>query len=724
MLHVLFATNESEALTPRLAALSVGLKTEDIIAVLNRLSKIDLPSSIETFIRECTLSYGKVKLVLQRNRYFIESSDASALQALLKDSVISGARVKASDASSDPNTGLISTRGPGKVLISGGVQPGFSSIDPLLRHDDLTARMQHDDDEDDRTDSTQQDVHAFEIDPTQVEHVKRRCVELDYPTLEEYDFRNDTTNPNLEIDLKPTSTLRPYQEKSLSKMFGNGRARSGLIVLPCGAGKSLVGVTAACTVKKSCLCLCTSSVSVEQWKYQFRLWSTIDDKSIAKFTSDQKELFSSVAGVTVTTYTMVAFGGRRSKESLKIMEEIQNREWGLVLLDEVHVVPAQMFRKVLTVVKAHCKLGLTATLVREDDLIADLNFLIGPKLYEANWIDLQRAGHIANVQCVEVWCGMAAEFYREYLCTESRGRRSLLYVMNPTKFRNCQFLINFHEQRGDKIIVFSDNIFALIAYARKLKRPYIYGPTSSVERMRILSQFQHNPQVRTIFISRVGDNSIDLPEANVIIQVASHYGSRRQEAQRLGRILRPKARTDDQFNAYFYSLVSQDTEEMYYSTKLQQFLIDQGYAFKVITELPSKDDTSLCYSSREDQLELLAQVLAADESEGREEQLEEDFDDLYRTSTRPSAQRFTGSARMLSGGESVSYSERGGQVRFGSAFQSDEGGPSRPMSIFSRPMARHKIFNKFRKSDGRNKGEGRVCVCVRERECVWVCVCV
>jgi DNA excision repair protein ERCC-3 len=179
--------------------------------------------------------------------------------------------------------------------------------------------------------------------------------------LEEYDFKNDTVNAPLEIELKPTAQLRPYQEKSLSKMFGNGRARSGIIVLPCGAGKSLTGVTAACTVKKSCLVLCTSAVSVEQWRYQFKLWTNLSDKQISRFTSDQKESFGTLSGVTITTYTMVAFGGKRSKDSLKVMEEIQKREWGLVLLDEVHVVPANMFRKVLTVVQAHCKLGLTGT---------------------------------------------------------------------------------------------------------------------------------------------------------------------------------------------------------------------------------------------------------------------------------------------------------------------------------------------------------------------------
>lgn len=153
--------------------------------------------------------------------------------------------------------------------------------------------------------------------------------------------------------------------------------------------------------------------------------------------------------------------------------------------------------------------------------------------------------------------------------------------MNPKKFQICQYLIHYHESRGDKIIVFSDNVYALQSYATKLKKPFIHGSTSQQERLRVLQNFQHNPAMNTLFLSKVGDTSIDLPEATCLIQISSHFGSRRQEAQRLGRILRAKRRNDEGFNAFFYTLVSKDTEEMYYSTKRQQFLIDQGYSFKV-----------------------------------------------------------------------------------------------------------------------------------------------
>lgn len=638
------------------AAVSVGLETEDIIQVLSRLCKTQLQPEIAAFIRSCTLSYGKVKLVLKQNRYWIESSSAGTLQILLKDPIISQSRVDGGDIFADK-----------------AVKSSASSLS-LLKNDDPDSIDMIEETNPENA-LLEEEVHSFEILAGAVEQVKKRCIELDYPMLEEYDFRNDRHNPDLKIDLRPSTTMRPYQEKSLSKMFGNGRARSGIIVLPCGAGKTLVGITAACTIKKNVLVLCTSAVSVEQWRREFKNFSTISDSQIARFTSDCKEKFSGNTGIVISTYTMVAYGGKRSYEAKKMMEFIQSIEWGFLLLDEVHVVPANVFRRVLTTVAAHSKLGLTATLVREDDKIDDLNFLIGPKLYEANWLDLSKQGHLANVQCAEVWCPMTADFYREYLKETSRKRR-LLFVMNPAKFQACQFLIDYHEKRGDKIIVFSDNVFALKAYALKLKKPFIYGPTSQIERMRVLQQFRSNPNLNTVFLSKVGDTSIDLPEATCLIQISSHYGSRRQEAQRLGRILRAKRRNDEGFNAFFYSLVSKDTEEMYYSTKRQQFLIDQGYQFQVLTELKGLEDLpDLVYSTNKEQLELLRSVLMASEADAEDEviQIADDIEGH-------SFSRRTGQISTLSGADDMAYMEY-----------------NKPVSSSSSRKPRHQLFkNRFK----------------------------
>ncbi|KAL0297610.1 UNVERIFIED_CONTAM: General transcription and DNA repair factor IIH helicase subunit XPB1, partial [Sesamum radiatum] len=493
---------------------------------------------------------------------------AAVLKTLLEDEVIGRARI--SPEGIHGSDGFTVGKSAGEIE---------GAHEELLNEAELAAAAE------------EKETHSFEIDPAQVENVKQRCLPnaLNYPMLEEYDFRNDTVNPDLEVELKPHARPRPYQEKSLSKMFGNGRARSGIIVLPCGAGKSLVGVSAACRIRKSCLCLATNAVSVDQWAFQFKLWSTIKEEQICRFTSDSKERFRGNSGVVVTTYNMIAFGGKRSEEAEKIIEEIRNREWGLLLMDEVHVVPAHMFRKVISLTKSHCKLGLTGTsstsnLVREDERITDLNFLIGPKLYEANWLDLVKGGFIANVQCAEVWCPMTKEFFAEYLKKENSKKK------------------------------------------------------------------------------QVGDNSIDIPEANVIIQISSHAGSRRQEAQRLGRILRAK--------------------EMYYSTKRQQFLIDQGYSFKVITSLPPPDSgPELSYYHLEDQLGLLAKVLNAGDDAVGLEQLEEDADDIALQKARRSA----GSMSAMSGAKGMVYMEYStGQKKLQGQAKSKPKDPSKRHHLFKK----------------------------------------
>ncbi|CDW57009.1 DNA excision repair protein haywire [Trichuris trichiura] len=613
------------------AAVSVGLQTKGIIEYLDRLSKSDLPRGIVEFIQLCTLSYGKVKLVLKENRYFVESNHPDVIQKLVKDQVvqeclleIGGAVVKKVETAEPEQPKDKTAEGPKVEGSQEATKEANGKTEELNKYLNM---LEKEDEEEDKIKLLE--TFVFEVRPETIETLQKRCIEIEYPLLAEYDFRNDTQNPNLDIDLKSNAILRPYQEKSLRKMFGNSRARSGVIVLPCGAGKSLVGVTACCTVNKRCLCLCNSNVSVQQWANQFKMWSTADSSKILRFTRESGDRIptgsrSNAPFICISTYSMIAYQGRRSYDADQMMQWIQQQEWGLIVLDEVHTIPAKMFRRVLTIVHSHCKLGLTATLVREDDKITDLNFLIGPKLYEANWMELERDGYIARVQCAEVWCPMTSEFYYYYLSAKL-SRKLLLAVMNPNKFRICEFLIKYHERRNDKIIVFSDNVYALKKYAIAMEKPFLYGETSQNERMQILQNFQYNPKVNAIFVSKVADTSFDLPEANVLIQISAHGGSRRQEAQRLGRILRAKrGGKNEQFNAFFYSLVSQDTMEMSYSRRRQRFLINQGYSYKVITKLAGMDNETLSLSTKKEQIDFLQQVLSASDADAEEEDVRDD----------------------------------------------------------------------------------------------------
>lgn len=559
------------------AAVAGGIEVETIMKLLTSLSKNTLDTAFVSFIQEQGKSTGKLKLVLRSNRHFLEAADAALLAKLTADPIISAS---------------------------------------LIRKDLLVNFLQNVADGSGGTPSV-------EINSLRVEAIKEAAHRMNLPLLQEYEYREDGTdaNPELAIVMKPAAKVRPYQQRALSKMFAlDGVAKSGIVVLPCGAGKTLVGIAAAARIKRRVFVLTSTAVAVDQWRRQFLEYTTIAAGDIYCLTAEQKRPIEDKdrrACVLISTYSMMGFGGKRGGDSALILEQIQQLEWGLLVVDEVQMMPARTFRTVATTVKSHCCLGLTATLVREDHLELDLHWLIGPKLYEANWQQLQDDGYLARVRCVEVWCEMAKDFFSEYLRAideKDAFKRNALWTCNPNKLRVCDYLIRRHEARGDKIIVFSDNIYILEAFAKKLQRYYICGKVDMRERMQILEKFQHSPWCNTIFLSKVGDNAIDIPNASVIIQISSHYGSRRQEAQRLGRILRPKpksANTASKFNAFFYSLVSRDTQEMYYASKRQTFLVEQGYNYHVLREhnVDQMSQANLAYSGEDDQKQLLSEVL-------------------------------------------------------------------------------------------------------------------
>ena len=522
------------------AAISLGMSSEEILDSLTKFSKNELDSRLSEYIGLHGRRIGKLRLVLRRHHYYIESVEEQLIRTLENHHKI--APHKLSSVEKEESTGVLS----------------------------------------------------FEVDPNSIERVKEAAYkDLQLPLLEEFEFKGDSDLALIPMTLRPTTGLRPYQEKSLHKMFSGRRARSGIIVLPCGAGKTLTGIAAACTMKCRTMVLTTTAVAVDQWKRQFETFCAMDPEDVITLTADHKRpLPEDRPVILVSTYSMFSHAlDSMSRASSAVLQQVKDLEWGLLVVDEVQVMPARTFRQVATTVRAHCKLGLTATLVREDDLIEDLQYLIGPKLYEANWQDLEDNGYIAKVQCVEVWCEMSQAFWAAYLSVGSAFIQRSLYTANPRKLAACEFLVRLHEQRGDKVIVFCDNISLLKDMARRTKKPFICGSVSMQERMAIIRCFQHSNRVNTIFLSQVGDNAIDIPNANVVIQISSHYGSRRQEAQRLGRILRPKSyRDEDGFNAYFYSLVSRDTPEKEYAERRQRFLVDQGYAFTIIADFDARID--------------------------------------------------------------------------------------------------------------------------------------
>ena len=607
------------------AASSVEMTPRDILDELEKLSKVNVPKEVKTFVQKCADSYGKVKIVLKKGDLFVESKRKDLLQRLLREnSVIRDARIPM-----PPRKGKKTDQPTMEEAIQDASKDDFDEeheIPELGPNEGLTE--EHDEEEEELGETQTTPWRQFRIDASKVEAVKRAALSMNLPLMEEFDYKIDLSTPHLEANLKNTTEIRPYQQKCLSKMFGNSRAKSGVFVLPCGAGKTLTAIAAVCTMQKSALILCSGTVAVEQWKRQFHQFANVSDDSIIRFTSKAKDDLkakdkekSDKGCVLITTYSMML--SKASNKQRKTISQAQEqldklleKEWGLLVLDEVHVTPASAFRRIVNRVKAHCKLGLTATLVREDELIQDLSFLIGPKLYEANWMDLTEQGFLARVSCQEIRCPMTEEFMAEYLrCDQRSLLKHLLVSLNPNKFRACEYLMHYHEQSGDKVLIFCDNILAIEYYASVLKREFIHGGVPDAKRLRLLGQFQNSPAVNTLLISKVGDVAIDLPEANVIIQVSGHYGSRRQEAQRLGRILRAKPNTNPRnFNAHFYTLISPDTDEQYYANRRQRYLVDQGYAFKVVDNILQMAEsaglrTSNALASIQDQKILLAKLL-------------------------------------------------------------------------------------------------------------------
>ena len=609
------------------AAVSIGLTAETIILRLKMYSKTELDEGQGTvldFIRSCTSVYGKVKMVIVDDRFYLETPRRAIFEKLTRDPVILSAKT------GHEGQGLLAAQHGGGALkqgmqvlgkahVLGGLLSSEKEAGPegkgtpnataAAAADDQIARLEACMDEvgegnagrggtDDQENAMP--THLLwhvEIDRKMHLDVKKQCLLLDYPCLEEYDFAKDQETLPLRIEVRPETFTRSYQERALSKMFAHGRARSGFIVLPCGAGKTLVGIRAVATIKKCAAVICNTSLAVTQWKQQFMsTWTDVKESDITCFVSKGSDWEDKPLGnLLITTYPMITLDRRRSRAGEALIDQIRKRQWAIIVLDEVHLSFADTFWKVFNVINAHCKLGLTATLVREDDKIKDLKNLIGPKLYEADWQDLKSQGYLARVQCVEVWCPMTPKFMEKYLTSTPRERKDL-WIMNPNKLAAVEFLVEFFEAKGDKIIVFSDALKPVEEYSRRMNRPCMTGSDNVQVREELLGNA--SSQVKTIFMSSVGDAAIDLPDASVIIQISSNFGSRQKEAQRLGRVLRPKTGSNDEYNAHFYTLVSKDTQEMYYSTKRQRYLVDQGYAFKVVTKLDEKDGEDLFSRSR------------------------------------------------------------------------------------------------------------------------------
>lgn len=404
--------------------------------------------------------------------------------------------------------------------------------------------------------------------------LKQELTRLGYPVLDYAGYRQGT---QLQFDWKQADSddafeLRSYQQKAIKAFEGSeGMGGSGLLVLPCGAGKTVIGMGVLERLQCECLILTSNTTSVRQWIEELQRKTTITAELIGEYSGQKKQ----VRPITVATYQILTH--RKSKDAdfthIKLLSE---RKWGLIIYDEVHLLPAPVFRATADI-QATRRLGLTATLVREDGCEQDVFSLIGPKLYDMPWKELEQQGWIADVKCQEIRVPLPPDLKLTYL--EAEGKHKFrLAAENPAKLDVIRRLLDHH--RGLPALVIGQYLDQLETIAREIEAPLVSGTMSQQERVKWFAAFRRG-EIQTIVVSKVANFAVDLPDAAVALEISGSYGSRQEEAQRLGRILRPKPGDN---KAYFYALVSEDSKEQEFALRRQMFLVEQGYEYAVVRE--------------------------------------------------------------------------------------------------------------------------------------------
>ncbi|MEV4358499.1 DNA repair helicase XPB [Nonomuraea sp. NPDC004186] len=400
------------------------------------------------------------------------------------------------------------------------------------------------------------------VHPSDRGNVKQALLKLGWPAEDLAGYVDGEAHP-IKL-LQEGWALRPYQQEAADAFWHGG---SGVVVLPCGAGKTIVGAAAMAHAQATTLILVTNTVSAHQWKTELIKRTSLTEDEIGEYSGSKKE----IRPVTIATYQVMT---TRRKGVYSHLELFDARDWGLIVYDEVHLLPAPIFRMTADL-QARRRVGLTATLVREDGREGDVFSLIGPKRYDAPWKEMENQGWIAPADCVEVRVTLTDEERLAYAMAESEERYRFC-ATTPSKTHVTEALVRRH--LGEQVLVIGQYIDQLDELGEHLNAPVIKGETRVKERERLYQAFR-DKEIQVLVVSKVANFSIDLPEAAIAIQVSGTFGSRQEEAQRLGRVLRPKA---DGGGARFYTVVSRDTVDQEFAAHRQRFLAEQGYAYQII----------------------------------------------------------------------------------------------------------------------------------------------
>ena len=580
--------------TYRISALSLwnaaaaGLTAPQILEELDRFSKYPLPDNIKVDIAESVSRYGRIKIVIE-------------------DGHQNGGHQNDGHQNGGHQNG-----GAPRMLV---VSDDTALMMEIARNKWFSPLIK-----------THLGPTMFEIDPAQRGQVKRVLLQIGFPAE---DLAGYLPGAELHFDLREISMsgqpfgLRHYQWDAADVYWAQGSAAggSGVIVLPCGAGKTMVGLGAMQRAQTNTLILCANTVAVRQWIREILDKTSLTEDMVGEYSGLKKD----VRPVTVCTYQVLTYhprkgaGGKKVSEGSESVDGVKRvggvdtsdtsdtidtsfltppapsarssrrairveeyphmalfntLDWGLIIYDEVHLLPAPVFRATAEI-QARRRLGLTATLVREDGLEGDVFSLVGPKKYDVPWKDLERQGWIATAECHEIRVPLDEEDRMEY-AVMSREQKYPFAASNRKKNELISMLLAKH--REDEVLIIGQFIPQLEAIAKRIDAPLITGATPVKQREVLFKKFREG-EIRKLVLSKVGNFSIDLPDANVLIQVSGMFGSRQEEAQRLGRVLRPK---QNGLLAHFYSIVTRDTIDQEYAAKRQLFLTEQGYHYDIL----------------------------------------------------------------------------------------------------------------------------------------------
>jgi DNA excision repair protein ERCC-3 len=494
-------------------AASSGITADHVLDNLARYSRYAVPDIVRSEVLEYIGRYGRLVLERDESGFLLRSDDATLLKMLSHQK---------------------------------GVERYFGDF-----IDDNTARI---------------DVSARG-------YLKQALVKIGFPVQ---DLAGYTTGAPLDVRLRETSVggkpfdLRKYQREAAEVFYAGGGVTggSGAVVLPCGAGKTIVAMAAMSLVKAHTLILSANVVAVHQWIRELLDKTHLQEHEIAEYTGDRKN----IAPVTVATYQIVTYRKRKSDE-FPHFDIFNKADWGLIIYDEVHLLPAPVFRATAEI-QSRRRLGLTATLVREDGHEEDVFSLVGPKRYDVPWRELEKQGWIAEADCTEVRVDLPSPQRMPYALAGQRDQYRIA-AENPVKLDVTEAILKLHT--NDRVLVIAQYLDQLHELADRFNLPLIEGKTPSKQREELYAKFRSG-ETKALAVSKVGNFSVDLPDANVMIQLSGTFGSRQEEAQRLRRILRTK---EGQL-AHFYTLVTRETRDQEFGANRQLFLVEQGYRYRIV----------------------------------------------------------------------------------------------------------------------------------------------